>query len=587
MKSPFLLSNGKSPDASPQPLLMRPHGGELIQLIAAPEQRQELMKESAGLASLQISAVSAANLAMLAAGAFSPLDRFAGRQEYENIAETMRLTTGELCPVPVTLPAGDLRRHLDAGSRIALRDLQNRLLALMTVEDVFEIPRNERNRQRQLALTGRRTEPADPWVLSGPLQVFNIPADLQLPDMWKGPAAVRERLASLGRQQIVAVDRWDARDRKQTEWLRQVVDERNASLLLNLAEGESRLDAFDHFHHMLVCKAVFSELFSPTQALLNFVHLAPALPAERQILWHAIVHKNYGATTYIVDDARCRRRPYDSESRGRCIDPSPSLLDCAAELGVELIFPPASLAPGKSFLDLNGSSAKTARGSNGSSSSSPRPAQEPQSPSATLGVPSDWGLCVWFTGLPSAGKSAIAEELLILLMESGLRVTLLDGDTVRTHLSKGLSFSREDRDTNVQRIGFVASEIVRHRGVVICAAVSPYRDTRNRVREMMPEGSFVEVFVDTPVEECERRDVKGFYAKARAGQLSQFTGIDDPYEPPLNAEIVLRTEHTTVRSNALELMQFLRNDHYLDPVPEIDEMWRNVKATGNSARAGR
>jgi sulfate adenylyltransferase len=551
--------------------------------MTAPDERPELMKESAGLASLQISANSAARLAMLASGAFSPLDRFVGQREYEGIAESMRLTTGELYPVPITLPAGDAR-HLDPGSRIALRDLQNRLLAIMTLEEVFEVPRTEEALQRRLSLAGKGSEPADPWAISGPLQVFNIPADLQLPDMWKGPAAIRERLSLLGREGVVAVDGWDARDRRQTDWLRQLAEERNASLLLNLAEAESRLDAFDHFHHLLVCKAAFSELFSPAQALLNFVHLAPALPAERQILWHAIVHKNYGVSTYLVDDARCSGGGWNSGHRGRCPDPSPLLLECATELGIELIFHQFPGAVRRSFHDLNNSTVKTRQAANGSSSL--YKSQEAMSSSFTLSLPSDWGLCVWFTGLPSAGKSAIAEELLILLMESGLRVTLLDGDTVRTHLSKGLGFSREDRDTNVQRIGFVASEIVRHRGVVICAAVSPYRDTRNRVREMMPEGSFVEVFVDTPVEECERRDVKGFYAKARAGQLSQFTGIDDPYEPPLDAEMVLRTEDTTVRSNALELLQFLTNEHYLSPVPE-SEIWHNLKATGNSVRAGR
>jgi sulfate adenylyltransferase len=584
IRPPFLLNTGNSKDAALPLELIRPHGGKLVQLLAGPEVRSELMKESAGLTSVQISASSAAQLAMLASGAFSPLDRFVGSREYEGIAETMRLTTGELCPVPVTLPAGDAR-HVDPGSRLALRDPQNRLLAIMTLEEVFEIPRTERPLQRRLTLAGKSTAPAEPWAMSGPLQVFGIPADLQLPDMWKGPGAIRERLSLLGRARIVAVDSWDARDRRQTDWLRQLAEERNASLLLNLAEADSRLDAFDHFHHLLVCKAAFSELFSPAQALLNFVHLAPALPAERQILGHAIVHKNYGASTYVVDDARCSGRGWNSGNSGACPAPSPLLLECATELGVELVFDHFPSAARRSFLDLNNSPAKARPTANGSSSL--YKSQEALSTTSTLCLPSDWGLCVWFTGLPSAGKSAIAEELLILLMESGLRVTLLDGDTVRTHLSKGLSFSREDRDTNVQRIGFVASEIVRHRGVAICAAVSPYRDTRNRVREMMPEGSFVEVFVDTPVEECERRDVKGFYAKARAGQLSQFTGIDDPYEPPLAAEMVLRTEDTTVRSNALELLQFLTNDHYLSPVPESEEMWHNLKATGNSARAGR
>jgi sulfate adenylyltransferase len=172
------------------------------------------------------------------------------------------------------------------------------------------------------------------------------------------------------------------------------------------------------------------------------------------------------------------------------------------------------------------------------------------------------GFCIWFTGLPSSGKSTVAEALIVMLMEHGRQVTMLDGDAVRTHLSKGLSFSKDDRDTNILRVGFVASEIVRHNGAVICAAVSPYRHTRDQVRAMVtnqsPDGdAFIEVFVDTPVEECERRDVKGFYAQARDGKIKGFTGVDDPYEPPLNPEIRLSTIDTTAAGNAARIVEFL------------------------------
>jgi sulfate adenylyltransferase len=167
------------------------------------------------------------------------------------------------------------------------------------------------------------------------------------------------------------------------------------------------------------------------------------------------------------------------------------------------------------------------------------------------------GVCIWFTGLSGAGKSATAEMLTILLMERGRQVTVLDGDVVRTHLSKGLGFSREDRDANVRRIGFVASEIVRHGGIAICAAVSPYRATRNDVRNLISKGQFIEVFVNTPLEVCEERDVKGMYAKARRGEIKGFTGIDDAYEPPLHAEIMLDTTSNTLEENAFLLLEYL------------------------------
>jgi sulfate adenylyltransferase len=167
------------------------------------------------------------------------------------------------------------------------------------------------------------------------------------------------------------------------------------------------------------------------------------------------------------------------------------------------------------------------------------------------------GVCVWFTGLSGSGKSTTAEVLTALLLERGRQATVLDGDVVRTMLSKGLGFSREDRDMNIRRIGFVAAEIVRHGGLVICAAVSPYRSTRDEARSMVGGDKFVEVFVDTPLEECERRDVKGIYAQARRGEIKNFTGISDPYEPPLKPELTLSTTDATPEENAWKILQYL------------------------------
>jgi sulfate adenylyltransferase len=167
------------------------------------------------------------------------------------------------------------------------------------------------------------------------------------------------------------------------------------------------------------------------------------------------------------------------------------------------------------------------------------------------------GFCIWFTGLSGAGKSTTAEILTVLLLENGRQVTLLDGDVIRTHLSQGLGFSKEDRDVNIRRIGFVAAEIVRHGGAVICAAVSPYRATRNDVRNMVGTDHFVEVFVDTPLEVCEQRDTKGMYAKARRGEIDNFTGISDTYEIPQHPEIVLDGVRRAPQENALSIMQQL------------------------------
>jgi sulfate adenylyltransferase len=167
------------------------------------------------------------------------------------------------------------------------------------------------------------------------------------------------------------------------------------------------------------------------------------------------------------------------------------------------------------------------------------------------------GVCIWFTGLSASGKSTTAETLERLVLEQGRRVTMLDGDVVRTHLSKGLGFNKEDRDVNIRRIGFVASEIVRHGGFVVCAAISPYRAIRDEVRGMMEKGRFIEVYVDTPIQVCEQRDPKGLYVQARQGRLKGFTGIDDPYEPPLQAEITLDTVANSEGENARLILDYL------------------------------
>ncbi len=173
------------------------------------------------------------------------------------------------------------------------------------------------------------------------------------------------------------------------------------------------------------------------------------------------------------------------------------------------------------------------------------------------------GACLWFTGLSGSGKSTTAAALVPLIRERSREVTELDGDVVRTHLSKGLGFGKEDRDTNVRRIGFVAAEVVKHGGICVASVVSPYRATRDEVREMVGPG-FIEIFVDTPIEVCEQRDVKGWYAGAREGTVTQMTGIDDPYEPPLHPEMVLTTTDTTPARNAAAVVAFLEQRGVLE-----------------------
>ena len=297
------------------------------------------------------------------------------------------------------------------------------------------------------------------------------------------------------------------------------------------------------------------------------------MAGPREALWHALIRRNYGATHFIVGRDHASPgadgpgkpfyRPYDAQ-----------LLVAAheQELGVtmvpfsELVYLPdedryedaAKIPSGVRTTSISGTQVREQYLNRGKLLPAWFTRSEVAAIMAQRYPPRHCqGVCIWFTGLSGAGKSTTAEILAQLLLEHGREATVLDGDVVRTHLSKGLGFSRDDRDANIRRIGFVASEIVRHCGTVICATVSPYRSTRGEVRTMVGGDRFVEAFVDTPLHVCEARDAKGMYAKARRGELTGFTGIDDPYEAPMAPEIVLETVNQSAEENARAIVAYL------------------------------
>ncbi|HEX5235068.1 MAG TPA: adenylyl-sulfate kinase [Silvibacterium sp.] len=482
-----------------------PYRGSLVNLLAQESDRGALVAEAATLPAIQISAESAAWLRMLATGALSPVDRFLNRADCESVSNSLRLADGALFPWPLTLPVRS-DAGLREGARVALRDSRNNLLAVLAIEELFEF-----------ANAGQPLH----FAVSGPLQVLTLPQALLMPQLHRSPAEVRRILGQANCKWVIEADHWDFNDTQFMVAMTKIAEENDATLLLNLIAAEERVDDFDLYMKLRACERS-ADAFGK-QAVLNVVDL-PDLPrGARRLLLNAIVHKNYGANAYICDLADADSNSYDISET--------TLRSYLAEIGIE----PVSLKPSQP-------------------AASPRPAAMRRPPSS--------GFCIWLTGLPGAGKSTLAERLTIRLMERGRMVTLLDGDVVRTHLSRGLSFSREDRDTNVQRIGFVAAEIVRHGGVVICAAVSPYRSAREKVRRMMPPGAFVEVFVDTPANICEQRDVKGFYARARSGQLKSFTGVDDPYEKPENPEVRVSASEETPEQSERQVLDYFLQRHF-------------------------
>lgn len=558
------------------PELIAPWGGALVDLLEPSATLDETRRHAATLPSLQLSERSVCDLGLLASGAFSPLNRFMSLAQYDSVLASMRLSDGTLFPIPITLPVADPPA---LGSELALRDSRNDILAILTVEEVYPARLEEEARQvlgtvdpkhplvREMASWGR-------WNVSGPLRVLRLPSFPDFAVLRLTPAQVRERLASMGRTNVVAFQTRNPLHRVHEELTRRAIEKTDGVLLLHPSVGMTKPGDVDHYTRVRTYQAVAAKYYEADRILLSLLPLAMRMAGPREALWHALIRRNFGANHFIVgrdhagagndSNGRPFHGPYDAQQL---------VAAHAEELGVtmvpfeELVYLPdedryeeSSRVPaGVRTLNLSGTQVRDqylaagkllppwfTRPETAAILAEAHPPQEAR------------GVCIWFTGLSGAGKTTTAELLVSLLLEHGRQVTLLDGDVVRTHLSKGLGFSKEDRDANVLRIGFVAAEIVRHGGVTVCAAVSPYRNTRDSVRAMVGEDRFLEVFVDTPLAVCEERDVKGMYARARSGALQGFTGINDPYEAPDTPELTLDTVGATALDNARLIIELLQ-----------------------------
>jgi sulfate adenylyltransferase len=557
--------------------LISPYGGSLVNLLVPPEARHEVKSYASQLPSIQLSERAVCDLELLATGAFSPLDRFMGQEDYQRVVHDMRLTSSHLFPIPVTLPVEPgPALHLDRD--LALRDARSNLLAVMTIHDIYAWDYTEvacnvfgtLDLRHPLVAEMRRWGPLH---ISGQLRVLQLPQHYDFRPLRLTPEQTRLRLATFGCQNIVAFQTRNPLHRVHEELTKRATKEVDGVLLLHPVVGMSKPGDVDHYTRVRAYKALAARYYDPNRMLLSLLPLAMRMAGPREALWHALIRRNYGANYLIVgrDHAspgvNAAGKPFYGPYAAQEI-----LGQFSAELGVgmvpfrELVYLPdedryeeVSRVPAQaSTVSIAGTQVRKEFLQQGRLLPQWFTRPEVAALLAETYPPRHrQGVCIWFTGLSGAGKSTTADALTVLLLEHGRQATVLDGDVVRTHLSKGLGFGKEDRDTNVRRIGFVAAEIVRHGGVVICAAVSPYQATRNDVRYMIGPDQFVEVFVDTPLEVCERRDVKGMYVKARRGEIKDFTGIDDPYEPPLQPEITLDTITHLPEENAALILQEL------------------------------
>lgn len=564
-------------------MLITPYGGTLVDLLATDEEKGLLIQEAKLLPAVQISLRSLCDLEMLATGAFSPLDRFMGEKDYRSVLRDMRLADGTLYPVPITLPVDDIG-PIEIGKDLLLRGPTNEMLAIMTVHEIFEWDLNEEARAVLGTTDSRHPLVAEMhtwgrYYISGPLKVLSRLRHHDFPELRRSPAEVRALLEEMGYGNVVAYQPRNPMHRVHEELTKREMEEFNASLLIQPVVGMTKNGDTDPYTRVRCYKALVEKYYDPNRTLLNLLPLAVRMAGPRAGLWHGIINRNFGVNHFIVGKDRiCPGRDgqgrhfYDSEEVQRVFREHES------EIGVRMIpLKEMVYLPGEDMYEepckvVNTSPYIKVWGPQVMEESSfkgqklPEWFTRPEVAEILFEVnPPRYkqGFCVWFTGLPSSGKSTIADILAPMLMAQGRKVTVLDGDVVRTHLTKGLGFTKEDRITNILRVGFVASEIVKHDGVVICALISPFVFARDKVRSLIGDDKFIEVYVDTPVDECERRDVKGMYTKAKRGEIKGFTGVDDVYEPPAAPELRLNTIRMTPKECADLIFKHLSDKGFI------------------------
>ena len=528
------------------------------------------LKVAAGsLPSWDLTARQVCDLELLMNGGFYPLKGFQSQADYLSTVETMRTSDGALWPIPVTLDVSEkFADGVEPGQDIALRDQEGVILAILSVTDKW-VP-NKANEALKVFGANDLAHPAvnylhnvaGPVYLGGPVTGIQQPVHYDFKARRDTPNELRAYFRKLGWRRVVAFQTRNPLHRAHQELTFRAAREAQANLLIHPVVGMTKPGDVDHFTRVRCYEAVLDQ-YPASTTHLSLLNLAMRMAGPREALWHAIIRRNHGLTHFIVgrDHAGPGKNSQGQEFYGP-YDAQTLVAEHQAEIGIEMVdfkqmvyvqekaqyYPVDEVPEGATVLDISGTELRR-RLREGLEIpdwfSFPQVVAELR---RTSPARSKQGFTVFFTGLSGSGKSTIANALMVKLMEMGGRpVTLLDGDVVRKHLSSELGFSKEHRDINIKRIGYVASEITKNGGIAICAPIAPYTATRRAVREMVEHcGAFIEVYIATSVEECERRDRKGLYKLAREGKIKEFTGISDPYEAPTTPELRLDTENAEV-----------------------------------------
>jgi len=551
----------------------------------APFNEAASLKEEAGdLPSWDLTPRQICDLELLMNGGFFPLTGFLSEADYTSVVKDMRLADGTLWPMPITLDVGqDFADNLKSGQRIALRDLEGVILAILDVSDIYTP-----DKSKEAELVFGADDSAHPAVnylhntagavyLGGKITGIHPVTHYDFRARRDSPNELRSYFRKLGWNRIVAFQTRNPLHRAHQELTFRAAKETQANLLIHPVVGMTKPGDVDHFTRVRCYEAVLDQYPSATTSM-SLLNLAMRMAGPREAVWHGLIRRNHGCTHIIVgrDHAGPGKNsqgedfygPYDAQDLFR---------KHQDEMGIEMVdfkhmvyvqeraqYEPADEIEDKenlTILNISGTELRR-RLSEGMDIpewfSFPAVVEELRKSKPAR---STQGFTVFFTGFSGSGKSTVANALMVKLMEMGGRpVTLLDGDIVRKNLSSELGFSKEHRDLNIRRIGYVASEITKNRGIAICAPIAPYATTRRAVREEIEQfGAFIEVHVATSIEECERRDRKGLYKLARAGKIKEFTGISDPYDVPENPELRLETENLAVDTCAHQVLLMLES----------------------------
>jgi sulfate adenylyltransferase len=566
--------------------LVPPHGGKLVTGLAHADRAAEIKLASRDWPSWDLTPRQLCDLELLLSGAFSPLTGFLRRADYEAVCASMRLADGTIWPMPVVLDVPEATaRELAPGRTLALRDPEGVLLAALHVDEVWKPDRLAEaeavygTSSAQHPGAAYLREETHPYYVGGPLEGVQLPVHYDFRALRLSPSELRAEFTRLGWRRVVAFQTRNPLHRAHQTLTFRAANDVQANLLIHPVVGLTKPGDVDHYTRVRCYQAILPR-YPQHMVKLALLPLAMRMGGPREAVWHAIIRKNHGCSHFIV--GRDHAGP-GADSQGKPFyDPyaAQQLLRAhESELGVAMVpfkdmvyledqaayAPEDEVAPGARVLKISGTELRR-RLAVGSEIPEwftfPEVARELR---ASYPPRHQQGFTVFLTGLSGAGKSTIANVLLTKFLELGGRpVTLLDGDIVRKHLSSELGFSREHRNINIRRIGFVAAEITKNGGIAMCAPIAPYDQVRKEIRRMIePLGGFVLVHVATPLAVCEQRDRKGLYAKARAGLIQEFTGISDPYEPPPDADVVLDTTDMTPGEAAQEILLYLERCGYV------------------------